>query len=267
MGFVKTPVELARIQSALGDPHFFSAQMLSVEFLTRPETVRRLLPPGLEPVAEPIATAMIGRWGRSNCVHAFEGGSLNLVARHGEAVGAYCLAMPMSTDRAIIFGRELFGEPKKQARVELSRSGCRMRGRIERYGIPVLEIDATLEGESPAGESESNAFHYKFLPASDGRGLEFDPILVQATFRSVLTRIEHGRATLRLGHTAHDPYAEVEILQIRGVTYSEGDIYASARSIATVSRETFLPFAYGKVDDWTALDNEKEAPFGPITLP
>jgi len=43
---------------------------------------------------------------------------------------SYCLAMPMSTDVAIIFGRELFGEPKKQGRVSLESDGDVMPRRL-----------------------------------------------------------------------------------------------------------------------------------------
>jgi acetoacetate decarboxylase len=102
MGFVKTPEEIARIQARLSAPAFLSSEVVAVTFRTRPEIVERLLPPGLEPVEEPLASAMVGRWGRSNCVHAFEGGALYLRARHGDLEGDYCLSMPMSTDRAII---------------------------------------------------------------------------------------------------------------------------------------------------------------------
>ena len=44
-------------------------------------------------------------------------------ARYQGIEANYCLAMPMSTDVAIIFGRELFGEPKKQGRVRLESDG------------------------------------------------------------------------------------------------------------------------------------------------
>ncbi len=262
MGFVKTPEELARIQQTLSAPSFLSAEMLTVEFRTRPEIVEHLLPPGLEPVDEPIASAAVGRWGRSNCVHAFEGGALYLRARHGDLEGDYCLSMPMSSDRAIIFGRELFGEPKKQCTVEFACSGVSARGRAVRYGAPIIAIDARLEREEPASESRSAAFHYKFLPAAHGVGLEADPVLVVAEFDLQLTRIATGSGTLQLGDTVHDPLGEVEIVEITSVTYSEGDIYGRCRALANVDAEAFLPYAYGKVDDWTALDNEKEAPWG-----
>lgn len=266
MGFVKSPEEIARIQAVLAEPRFLSAEVVTVEFLTRPDIVKSVLPPGLQPAAEPIATATIGRWGRSNCVHAFAGGSLNVRAQHGELVGDYCLAMPMSTDRALIFGRELFGEPKKLADTLLECLGTSVRGRCVRYGRPIIEIEVDLDREVPPGESRRNVFHYKFLPRSDGRGLEADPVLVLASFDIKQRRVVTGRGRLRLGRTAHDPLGDIEIVETRGGSYVESDIAGRARSLTTVPAEAFLPYAYGKVDNWTRLDNEGDAPWGDVRV-
>jgi len=46
MGFVKSREEIARLQAALAEPKFYSAQMVAVEYRTKPEIIRRVLPPG-----------------------------------------------------------------------------------------------------------------------------------------------------------------------------------------------------------------------------
>ena len=109
MGFVKTKEEISRIQETIKAPRFVNAEMLQIEFLTTPETVQNLLPPGLEPTEEPLMVAMVGRW-QSNCVADYDGGALYVAARHGDIAAAYVLAMYMTTDHAIIFGRDLFGD-------------------------------------------------------------------------------------------------------------------------------------------------------------
>jgi Acetoacetate decarboxylase (ADC) len=72
--------------------------MLSIDFLTAPEIVRVILPPGLESAAEPLITAMVGRC-RSNCVADFTGGAIYVAARHGDIGAPYVLAMFMDTDQ------------------------------------------------------------------------------------------------------------------------------------------------------------------------
>src|SRR5258708_20119933 len=79
MGFVRSSEEIARIQDTLSHPRFVGAEMLSVDFLTTPEFVQSVLPPGLEPAGEPRVPAMIGRW-RSNCVADFDGGAIYVPA-------------------------------------------------------------------------------------------------------------------------------------------------------------------------------------------
>jgi acetoacetate decarboxylase len=262
MGFVKTREEIARIQATLGEPHFFSAQMLTIQYLTKPEIIRHVLPPGLQPTDQPLVTAMVGRWGRSNCVHAFEGGALYVQAKHKDHVGDYCLAMPMSTDAAIIFGRELFGEPKKQATTTLTRKGNTLKGSCVRYGKPIISIEATMEKKENTTEGGFVNFHYKYLPKSDGQGLEWDPMLVMATFKVKLTLAEKGKGKLSLGNTIHDPLGEIEVVQLLDASYSEGDIYSRCQTLAQINAAEFMPYAYGKIDDWTALDNEAEEPWG-----
>ena len=260
MGFVKTPEEIARIQATLAEPHFFSAQMVTVQYLTKPEIVRHVLPPGLQPTEQPLVTVMGGRWDRSNCVHAFTGGALYVQARHKDYVGDYCLAMPMSTDAAIIFGRELFGEPKKQATTTLERRGHTITGRCIRYGSPIITIEASMERKEDIQESGFVNFHYKFLPKSDGQGLEFDPVLVMATFKTKVTLAEKGKGKVTLANTIHDPLSEIEIVQLLEAAYVEGDIYSRCQTLAPINAAEFLPYAYGKIDDWTALNNEAEKP-------
>lgn len=126
--WVKTPEEIETIEERLAHPAFLDGRTLTVTYLTRPELIRAVLPPPLEPAGDPLVSVGVGAFGRSNCVGAFAGGWVDIRARYQGIEADYCLAMPMSTDVAIIFGRELFGEPKKQGRVRLESDGDVTRG-------------------------------------------------------------------------------------------------------------------------------------------
>ena len=255
MGFVKTPEEVKRIEAVLQRPRFVGAEMLMINFLTRPEIVDEILPPGLEPAAEPLVTAMVGRW-RSNCVADFAGGAIYVMARHGDIEAPYVLAMFMDQDHAIIFGRDLFGEPKKQATSRLQRRGDAMHGYVERLGTRVIEIEATLPiSHEPSREKGAN-FNIKALPSCTGVGLEDDPVLTLAEFDNHLTVRREGTGTLRLRSTVHDPLADIEICELRGASYIEGDLLSTCRPLARLPAEEFVPYLYGRLDDWSALDTE-----------
>ena len=107
-------------------------------------------------------TVGIGTLGRSNCVGAFDGGMLCVRARYKDVEGDFCLAMPMSTDVAIIFGRELYGEPKKQARVQLKSDGDVVRASVERFGTAYMSLEARLTENVPIdGPTYADRFHFK----------------------------------------------------------------------------------------------------------
>jgi len=241
MGFVKTPEEVARIQSVLQRQRFVGAEMLTIDFLTSPDTVAAVLPPGLEPTAEPLVTAMVGRW-RSNCVGDFTGGAIYVMARHKDIEAPYVLTMFMDTDHAIIFGRELFGEPKKQAASYLHRRGDFMHGYVERHGERLIEIKATLGADLGPVEASGANFNIKALPSCTGIGLEDDPVLTLAEFDNRLSVRREGHGSLALRSTVHDPLGDLEIREIRGAAYLEGDLLSTCRPLARLPAEAFIPY-------------------------
>jgi Acetoacetate decarboxylase (ADC) len=251
--WVRSGEQIKKIEDTLARPAFLDGRTLTVTYLTRPEIIRTVLPPPLEPVGEPLVSVGVGTFGRSNCVGPFAGGWVDVRARYKGIEASYCLAMPMSTDVAIIFGRELFGEPKKQGRVRLESDGDVMRGTIERLGIPYLAVEARLTEDVPfTGPAESGRFHFKFMHSADGRGLEFDPIIVHAHFETRLRVAKRGQGKVIFKPSHHDPLTELEILEFRGAMYSEGDVYARAKRIGTVDAKTFLPYAFQNIDDYSA---------------
>jgi acetoacetate decarboxylase len=256
-GFVRTEEEIEQIEDRLTENRFFDSRRVSMKYLTDPEIVERVLPPGLEPTDEPIVQVDVVEIGRSNCVGSFRGGGLYVQAHHDGNVGNYCLAMPMSTDAAITWGRELFGEPKKRANISLERTGDDIAGRISRYGDPIIEIDATMETTQDVEPDSRTVFHYKYLPDATGKGFQFDPTLVEVTFESDLHRFETGTGSVSLATTEHDPLGEIRVSELIGASYSEADIYSSQENLARVDPEAFLPYAFGngRVDDWLSLDN------------
>ena len=266
MGFVKTPEEIERIQTTLAEPHFMSAKLLTVRYLTKPDIVAHVLPPGLEPTDEPIATLLMGHWGRSNVCHAFSGACFYVQARYGEHVGDYCLAMQMSSDAAIIFGRETFGKPKKYAITTLDRDGDKLTGSVTRYGQAIIEAEAKMEAPVANPPDGFINFHYKFLPKCDGQGLEADPILIMASFKTSNAKVESGTAKLKLANTPLDPLGEIEIVEMLDAFYTEADTVARCTELTRVDAKAFLPYAYNKFDDYAIMDNEAEAPWQPLRV-
>lgn len=255
MGFVKTAEEIARIEHALSHPRFVNGEMLSVEFLSDPDFVAAVLPPPLEPAGTPAVNAMIGRW-QSNCVADFFGGAIYVAARHEGIEGRYVLAMYMDNDVPTIYGRDLFGEPKKLARSQLHRRGDSFNAWLERGGVRIIELRADLPEDLGPSEGEGVNFNFKARPAANGVGLEEDAILTRATFQSIVRVARGGSGSLALRGTVHDPLDEIPVAEITGASYVECDLIARCESVATVPADVFIPYHHGRHDDWSALDTE-----------
>jgi acetoacetate decarboxylase len=258
MGFVKTADEIARIEHALSHPRFVNGEMLSVDFLSEPEFVASVLPPPLEPADTPAITAMVGRW-QSNCVGDFHGGSIYVSARHDGVDGAYVLAMYMDGDVPTIYGRDLFGEPKKLAESQVHRHGSEFSGWVDRMGTRLIELRASLPDELPPSESEGTNFNFKARPAANGVGLEEDAILTRASFQTIVVGGRSGTGTVTFSGNVHDPLHEIPVVSVVGASFVECDLIARCEAVATVPADQFLPYHYSRHDDWSALDTERAA--------
>ena len=252
MGFRRTPAEIAEIQQTLSDVEFVGGESLSVDFLTRPEIVRALLPAELEPGERPRITAQVSRW-RSNCVGDFDASAIYVSARHGDVAGDYVLTMFMDSDVPMLFGRDLFGEPKKIGRSTLYRNDGHMTGVLERGGTRLIEIEADLEEDAGPTQLVGRNFNVKYELAPDGSALAGAPTLTMAEFDQAITVRRKARASLRLGSTVHDPLGDLEVVEVLGGVYVETGMKASCVPVATLDADAFLPLALGRSDYWPAL--------------
>ena len=253
MSLVRSADEIRAMQRCMANPRFLNAQMLQVEFLSTPEAVSEVLPPGLEPLAEPTVVAALGRW-QSNCVGDFSGGAIYVACSAGNIEGAYTLAMFMNTDSSVVFGRDVFGEPKKIAQMALAPRSGGMTGWIERHGKRLIEIEADLGEDQGPIRGKRARFNVKATPSADGIGLEHDAVVTVADFELDFWTSRAGSGVLRLGGTIHDPLDELDVVEVRRATYVEGDLSARARSLFTIPVAEFLPYALGRLDYWPALD-------------
>jgi acetoacetate decarboxylase len=252
MGFVKTPEEIAAIRAVLTNVEFVGGEVLAVDFLSEPEVIAELLPPPLSPGRRPRVRVSVGRW-RSNCVGDFVSATVLVSALHGETRGDYVLAMYMDGDAPLIFGREVFGEPKKLARMGLFKQGGELAGTVERGGTTIMRLTGEVGDDEGPLEGGAVSFNYQVPWAADGSGLAADATLTEATFATQVRVLRRGTATVELAGTPHDPLDELPVAEVLGAMYTEADMAVRCRAAATVPAADFTPYAYGRGYDWAAL--------------
>ncbi|MFY9330915.1 MAG: acetoacetate decarboxylase family protein [Candidatus Nanopelagicales bacterium] len=255
--FVASADQVAAISAVIAKPRFVNCEMLSVTVGTDPAWLQHVIPAPLVADGDSVRI-MIGRW-QSNCVEDFSGAGIYVPARLGDVHGEYILAMYMDTDAAIIYGREVFGEPKKQASVQLRRANGVASGWVERRGERIIHLEAELVEDTGPLEATGVNFNIKATPSSDGNGLEHDAVITIADFDVRLSATMAGPGGIALKGNGHDPLDTIPITDIRGAVWQEGDLLATSHSAATIPSADFLPYYFARIDDYSLLDSETRA--------
>jgi len=270
MSFVKSSESISKnaIMSGLVSQttetiDFYDAEMLMVFWETKPEIIKRLLPPPLKPAKRPIALAFVANYPRTNFDVAYLEGALFLRAEFNGEEGTYCLSMPVTNDIALALGREVYGYPKKMAKIELKRNGDLITGLTERRGIRFVEISARMTGKFNAddalgilgeimgtgGERTGIAFNFKHFPAPEGGGFDYNPRLIREEVIFRPNNILIGEAEIKLKPSEYDPWAEVEVVRMLGAVYTVGNnSMKKGKVVAEVDTIEFAPYAFIKWD-------------------
>jgi acetoacetate decarboxylase len=252
--FKVTKDEMDATLKVIARPRFVNCQMLSVTVKTDPEWLREVIPAPLEPNGDTVRF-MVGRW-QSNCVADFAGSGIYVPAKINGIEGEYVIGMYMDTDAAILYGREVFGEPKKQGASRLHRGGSRATAWVERHGVRILELDTTLTSNDGPLTTTGVNFNIKAQPAADGSGLEADAIITVADFDVQFTSTESGTGSVTLRGNGHDPLESIPVRSVVSAVWQEGDLLASSRSLTTIPKEQFAPYFFARVDDYALLNTE-----------
>ncbi len=190
------------------------ATTLVATYLTDPEIIAVVLPPPIEPGAEPMVKVTVATVDISG-YPTFGAGSFSVRARHEGTEGFYALLMPMTTEQSVIGGRETFGEPKKLGSVELLRDGDTVTGTFARMGTEIVRISGTVIGElAPPGTETRTDFYFKFLPSPDGKGFDHDPALVYCHRTEQTRKLEEVTGEVTLRASRFDPVADLPVPRI-----------------------------------------------------
>ncbi|MBC3841739.1 acetoacetate decarboxylase family protein [Streptacidiphilus sp. 4-A2] len=247
-------------------PDIWSTGVVAV-WETDPDAVAQVLPPPLKPAEEALVRVNISQ------VDLFGtplgAGSFAVSAQHGPHRGWYPLVMPMTTERALIGGREVYGEPKKLGEVVVERladpAGDQVRARLARHGISFAEVRGRVAGELPLPEpAEKLDFYFKFLPAVDGSGFDLDPVLVHCLRKERVRRLERVDGEVLLRESPFDPVADLPVLRLLEITIGEKTSDQRGRVVERVSAQALLPYIHQRYDDPQQL---LDAPLPPAPGP
>ena len=250
MGFVKTQAELAAYFET--PARFFKgARMLGASFETRPELIARLLPPPLSPADAPLATVFIAEYPETNLGPGYREAALLLRCQHAGEVGTYCLSMPIDSEEVrCTNGRDIFGFPKKLARIHLEREGEVARGWVERHGVRFFELKVTLMSSLPELPPTGPSFLFKASPRVDLRPGFDGPVLLCRQDTELSTKsVEVGMPELTFRESARDPWAELEVVSpLAGFYLVSDNTMRPGAVVAEVDGAAYLPHYFKMID-------------------
>ncbi|MER6281064.1 acetoacetate decarboxylase family protein [Streptomyces sp. 900105245] len=246
----RTEEEIAAARAASGRlPEIWSTGVVAV-WETDPDAVAAVLPPPLKPTGSPLVRVNISTVALPGQPLPLGAGSLAVAAAHGPVEGWYPLVMPMTQERALTGGREVFGEPKKLGEVTLERDEAAVAAALARHGVAFVTVRGTVAGELPPPEpARRTDFYFKFLPAVDGSGFDTGPVLVHCLRRERTRRLERVEGEVVLRESTYDPVADLPVLRLREITLGERTTAQSGRVVARVDPDALLPYVHQRYDD------------------
>ncbi|MFE9555959.1 acetoacetate decarboxylase family protein [Streptomyces sp. NPDC006703] len=228
-------------------PDIWSTGVVAV-WESDPDAVAAVLPPPLKPAERPLVRANISKVDLPG--YPLGAGSVAVAAVHDGQEGWYPLVMPMTHERALIGGREVFGEPKKLGEVTVERDGPVVRASLARHRIAFVEVRGTVAGPLPLPEpTRKTDFYFKFLPAVDGAGFDADPVLVHCVRNEKVRKLERIAGEVVLRESAYDPVADLPVRRLVEITIGEKTTDQKGRVAERVSAQALLPYIHQRYDD------------------
>jgi acetoacetate decarboxylase len=233
------------------------ATTLVATYETDPDALAAVLPPPLVAPAEPLVRVTVASVDVGRGYPVFGAGTFAVHARHESVDGDYALVMPMTTEQAVIGGRETFGEPKKLAEVSLTRDGDDVRGTFTRMGTTFVEVTGSVTASlDPTADRTRTSFYLKFLPSPSGKGFDGEPMLVYCR-REEKTRAlwsVDGEVTLR--ESRFDPVADLPVLRLRSIELAERSSIQTGEVVSTVPADWVAPYVHQRYDDLSPVGSD-----------
>jgi acetoacetate decarboxylase len=252
--YVKTLEQVKK--AAESNPEFLESTVSSVRcvYETDPAIVAAVLPRPLEPTDRPEVNVTFSHVAMHiTPEYTFEIGSaiFGVRAQYDGDVGTYLITMPMTTEQAVIGGRETFGEPKKIADIDFSLDGDRVRSTVTRMGVPYLEVQGDLGDALEPREFVEHAFCYKAFPNCENKaGFDNDPVMVRLDWKhehKEVRKVENGELILR--ESPMDPVVDVPVRRLVSMEYEVGTTESNGTVLRTIPSEWLLPFLHQRYDD------------------
>ncbi len=242
-------------QAASANPEFLKSTVRSVRVVyeTEPAVVAAVIPQPLKPSARPEVCVTFSHV----VIHVspeftFEVGStiFGVRAFYDGVEGIYLITMPMTTEQAVVPGRETYGEPKKIAQIDFQKDGDQVKASVARMGLTYLEAEGRLGEALGPREFVEYGYCFKAFPSCEkDKDFDQDPLLVRLEWRHRHENAWRLDGELQLGESPFDPVADLPVRRLLRMEYEEGSTESNGRVLRPVPGEWLHRFLHQRYDD------------------
>ena len=250
MSFVKTSEELERYYR-LRVREFPEARMMGVMFSADLDLTRKLLPRPLEQSPMPGGLLFIAEYGDTNLGPGYREAALFLRCSYEGRPGSYCLSMPIDSDANRLHnGRDIYGFPKKAAKIHFEHNGNEAHGWVERNGVRFVELSIETTGSLPELPPSGPTYLFKGMPKADLTPGFDGPVFLVAQQTEVKPKsIDIGTAELAFQPSESDPWSELEGLEpMMSFVIESSNRMLPGEVLAEVDPDSYLPHYFRMTD-------------------
>lgn len=224
---IESGYSIPRIAPLYGSPPFEYRNTLTtiVLFKTTPEVTKELVPEPLVPNPDNLMLIIMNQMNVVNYL-SYNEAILTVPSIFEEIVGYYNVYLYCDEVLPIVAGREIWGFPKKEARITYVEKYPVLTATLERGGIELIRT--TMEITEPARPEEIQLdlpwFNFKLIPSVKKDAPPDVKQLTSNTFENIkVKQINKGKATLEFGISPDDPLNKIAIKEVLGGYYINFD--------------------------------------------
>ena len=206
--------------------HSQGNRSISILFQTTPETLRELVPVPL--VSNPNSLLFV-YFAQFNVVSpqmfTYQEAGIGVPVTFKDTPGQFAVYLYLDHTGAIIVGREIYGWPKKDAKISFTERNEVISAQVDREGVMLIEatVHRSERLDPPPKPSNLPWFNLKLIPSVKKNA---PPDVMQLTSMVIETdtkELHTGSATLKFGSSALDPLGNIPVVRVLQGTYTIDD--------------------------------------------
>ncbi|MHA2025400.1 MAG: acetoacetate decarboxylase family protein [Candidatus Thorarchaeota archaeon] len=194
--------------------HYVNSRLFLAMFNPPEETIQNLLPPPLRPSQMPLAALMFGEMPCKETGTFMESGMLvqcifDNPETKEEEVGVYFAYNYVNTEIAQVSGREIWGYPRKLAKISLNWRNDTITGKVVRDKTTIYKASCKMDEEGAWIDSGPN-INAKVIPSPSGEGYDL-AVLTAAYLEYTIKNGRSGDLKIEINGGPNDDMSPVKI--------------------------------------------------------